>query len=217
LCGILVLVPFLVVTTLVSVTGERVFSSRNLIGVAPFAAIALAWGCVSLPWRRASYAAGGLVVALVLAGFAYGEMSLGRTPYDRIADAMTAQGFRRSDPILWFGNWGGQVPVGWYLLSSRSADSESELVAARPTNGSCNTFEVVARTDPGRAWLADHDEAVIARASFPSYGDVLQGRHNSDVIVARLRWSPRILDRPPGSTNRFLFRVAGAPSPCVRS
>src|SRR5262249_36838876 len=44
LCGIFVLVPFLVITTMVWVTGERVYSSRNLIGIAPFAAITVAWG-----------------------------------------------------------------------------------------------------------------------------------------------------------------------------
>jgi hypothetical protein len=217
LCGILVLVPFVVITTMVAVTGERVFSSRNLIGITPFAAIAVAWGCVSLPWRRAEFAAGALVGAVVIAGYAYGEIDLGRTPYDRIAAALTAQGLHAGEPIVWYGSWGGHVPVGWYLRSGESADAESQLVVARPTSGSCTAVEVVARTDSGRAWLAGHGRAVIARASFPSYGDVLQGSRNSDVIVARLRWSPRILERPPGSTNRFLFRLAETRSPCVRS
>src|SRR5262249_30511742 len=127
------------------------------------------------------------------------------------------QGFRPGEPVVWFGNWGGHIPVGWYLTSGRVGESETQLVGARPTRGKCTAVEVVTRTDEGRAWLAAHHKALVARTSFPSFGDAVQGSHISDVIVARLRWRRGILDRPPGSTNRALFRIAGTPTPCVRS
>ncbi len=228
LCGLLVLVPFLVVSGLVLVTGERVFRDRNLIGVAPFAAIALAWGCASLPWRRVSLTAGLLVGMLVIAGFAYGQIALGRTPYDRIAREMIRQGFRRDEPVFWFGSWAGHVPTGWYLTSGEPANTWPRLVASRPSKGACSELEVVARTQTSRLWLERHRDAVVAETSLPSFGDVPEGQRNPDLIVARLRWSAGILtprevvdpdvDRwPTAPLNWFLFRVAGARSPCLHS
>ena len=218
LCGLFVLVPFLLVTGMVTVTGERVYSSRNLIGVAPFAAIALAWGCASLPWRRAGYAAGILVSGLVVAGFAYAQVDFGRTPYDRIADTMLAQGFKPDEPILWFGNWGGSLPVAWYLTSHEPADTWPRLIAAKPRKtGTCGALEVVARTQAGRTWLAQHAGAILAETSVPQYGDVPQARQGVDAVVARVRWSPVLVDRPAGAMNRFLLRVAGRQSPCLHA
>jgi hypothetical protein len=218
LCGLLLVVPFGLVTSLVAVTGERVYSSRNLIGIAPFAATALAWGCVALPWRRVSYAAGLLVGALVVSGFVYGQINYGRTPYDRIAAVMIAQGFRPGEPIYWFGGSGGAAPVGWYLTSHEAADTWPRLVHARPRKaGACRALEVVARTQAGRDWLAQHAGAVLAEASLPQYGDVPQAaRQSVDARVARVRFSPGILERRAGATNMLLLRVAGTPSPCVR-
>jgi hypothetical protein len=228
LCGLFVLAPFLIVSVLVWVTGERVFRDRNLIGVAPFAAIALAWGCASLPWRRVSYGAGFLVGAVVIGGFAYGEIDLGRTPYDRIAREMIRQGFRRDEPIFWFGSWGGHVPMGWYVTMDEPANMWPRLSVFRPSKGACSELEVVARTQTSRLWLERHRDAIVAETSLPSYGDVPQGRRNPDLIVARLRWSAGILtplevvdpdlDRwPTAPINGFLFRVAGSPSSCLRS
>jgi Dolichyl-phosphate-mannose-protein mannosyltransferase len=228
LCGLFLLAPFLTVSLLAWVTGERVYRDRNLIGVAPFAAIALAWGCASLPWRRVSYVAGSLVGALVISGFAYGQIALGRTPYDRIAHEMMRQGFRRDEPIFWFGSWGGHVPVGWYLALHETAKTDPPLVVSHPSQGACSELEVVARTETSRLWLERHRKAIVAETALPSFGDVPLGRRNPDLIVARLRWSPGILtptevvdpdvDRwPTAPTNGFLFRVAGTPSPCLRS
>ena len=49
LCALLVLAPFLTVSALAWASGERVYRDRNLVGVAPFAAIALDWGITSIP------------------------------------------------------------------------------------------------------------------------------------------------------------------------
>ena len=225
LCAFLVLAPFLVVSLMVWVTGERVYRDRNLIGVAPFAAIALAWGCAALPWRRVSFAAGVLVGALAVAAFAYGQTALGRTPYDRIAHAMVEQGFRRGEPIYWFGSWEGQFPVGWYLTSDKPANTWPRLVLAQPHKGACRALEVVARTATGRLWLLRHRDEIVAEKSLPAFGDVPQGRRNPDLIVARLRWSAvnrplaelmtKDVERPTlATTNAFVLGVAGAQPSC---
>jgi hypothetical protein len=225
LCALFVLAPFLLVSLMVWVTGERVYRDRNLIGVAPFAAIVLAWGCAALPWRRVSFAAGFIVGALTVAGFAYGQIALGRTPYDRIAHTMLDQGFHRGEPIYLFGSWEGQFPVGWYLTSDEPANTWPRLILAPPRKVTCRALEVVARTDTGRLWLARHQDAIISEKSLPAFGDVPQGRRNADLVVARLRWSAAIrplaelmtkdVERPTlATTNVFVLRVAGAESAC---
>ena len=215
LCALFVLVPVFIVSTAVWVTGERVFQPRNLIGVAPFAAIAVASGCAALPWRRVSYAVGVLVGALVVGGFAYGQVNLGRTPYDRIAEETIAQGFRSDEPILWFGAYGGIFPFAWYLTSDKPASSWPRIRVSSPTGESCRAVAVVARTRTGRQWIDQHRDAILAQASVPSYGDVPRGRRNPDTIVARVRWSDGILDRPASGGTRFRIRRADTPVPCL--
>jgi hypothetical protein len=229
LVALCLLVPFLSTSALVLVTSERIFKDRNLIGLIPFAAIVLAWACASLPWRRVSYAAGALVGSLVLASFAYGQFELGRTPYDHIARAMLRQGFRNDEPILWFGSWQAQFPVGWYLTLDEPADTWPRLVQAPPGDGrgACTWVEVVARSTTGRLWLHLHRRAIVAQTSLPSFGDVPQGGRGADLIVARVRWSPGILtapevvvgnlDRPAPPATWSLYHVAGTRSPCLRS
>ena len=114
LIGLLVLVP-LFTSAVVSALGPRIFNARNLIGVAPFAAIAVVAGLESVPsvrLRRMLISAVAMVVVLVSS---VGQASLGRTPYDSIASEMVAQGTFRGEPVVWFGRFGGFVVVGRYL------------------------------------------------------------------------------------------------------
>lgn len=215
LCALFALGPFLGASALAWATEERIFNTRNLIGVAPFAAITLAWACASLPWRRLTVASGALVGTLVVAGFAYGESRLGRTPYDRIADELIGQGLRRDEPLLWLGRYHGIVAVGWYLTLDGPADAWPRVVVSTPTEDSCNALGAVVGTETGRQWLERHRDAVLAQTSIPSFGNVAQGGRKPDLIVARLRWSAGILDRPPWTTNWFLFHRAGTRSPCL--
>ncbi|MGH3079233.1 MAG: hypothetical protein ACRDPZ_13760 [Gaiellaceae bacterium] len=216
LCALFVLTPFLLVTGIAWATEERVFNTRNLIGVAPFAAIAVAWGCVSLPWSRARSAAGVVVAATVIAGFAYGEVALGRTPYDRIADEMAAQGSRPDEPIVWFGNYDGIASFAWYLTRGRPANTWPRVVVSEPARGTCTGVGVVAGTAVGRLWLRRHRSEIVAQTSTPAFANDLQGPRRPDLIVARLRWSEGILLRPATATNWFLLRRAGTASPCLR-
>lgn len=213
LCALLVLLP-LVVTAAVAALGERVLNARNLIGIAPFAAIALSWACASLPWRRGSQAAAVLVGVLVVASYALGLVTLGRTPYDRIAQEVTSQGFRHDEPLVWFGPWGGTIPVGWYLTTDMPSARWPRFVVAKPTHGDCSGVEVIARNRTGRRWLDQHRAEILARTTTPSYGDVQEGRRHHDVVVVRLGWSPGILDRA-AEASAVLFRRADALSPCL--
>jgi hypothetical protein len=84
-----------------------------------------------------------------------------------------------------------------------------------PNGAACSAVAVVARTRTGRRWLEQHRDAVLAEASIPSFGDVPQGRPRPDVIVARLSWSPGILDRPDLAQRRFRLHRADTASPCL--
>jgi len=216
LVSLLTLVPLIAVSLVAWIAGERIFNTRNMIGVAPFAAIALAWGCASLPWRRASLIVSGLVALLVAAGFAYGQASLGRTPYERLADDLRAQGLRNDEPIVWFGNDGGIAPVTWYLTTRADTGIWPQFVLSTPTEGACSAVQVVVRTDTGRHWLDDHRDGILEQSSTPSFGDRIQGKRGTDIIVARLRWTDGSLDFPQHDRNRVIFHVAGSRSPCLR-
>ena len=217
LCALLVLLP-LFATAAIATSGQRVFNARNLIGVAPFAAICISLACASLPWGRGRWpqVAAALVGVLVAAGYLLGQVTLGRTAYDRIARAVTAQESGNGEPIAWFGPYGGALPVGWYLTQDAPSDSWPRIVRALPTSSPCPGVEVVARNAAGRRWLDQHRAEVLARTVIPSHGDNQEGkRQPADVIVARLRWSAGILDRAT-SANALLFHRAGVALPCLR-
>jgi hypothetical protein len=214
LYGLLVLVPLLLVSTVAWLTGDRILDTRNLIGIAPFAAIALAWGCASLPSRKASFAAGALIAALVVGGFVYGQTQYGRTPYDEIARALRAQGLRGRELVVWFGNQGGIPPVGWYIDPKASAAARPGLEYVESRRDECAAFEVVARTGRGRRWLESHRGAVRQEVRLRSYGDVLQGARREDLVVARLQSTPGILDSLGPTRNRYLLRLKNDTRPC---
>jgi hypothetical protein len=103
--------------------GVEIFTTRNFLGAAPFACVALAAVVTALP-RRAALAAGGAVVALLSAGYAQ-ERVLAPPPYDAAAAAIVRQGWSRGEPIAVVGGAHSlfylgdvhaiQSPVGWYL------------------------------------------------------------------------------------------------------
>lgn len=213
LVALLALVPLLSAGLVAWITGDRIFNTRNLIGVAPFAAIALAWCCAHVPWPRVGIALGVVLAATVISGFGYGQVALGRTPFDRIADEMEAQGFERDDPILWFGAYGGIAPVVWYLSMDMPDAEWPRFQLAAPSGGRCEDVVVIARTATGRRWLDQHRARVLASAAVPSYGDVPQGRRLSDIVVARVSWFPRALGLPIRGHARFtVHRSDGAPA-----
>jgi hypothetical protein len=212
----LALLPLLVGWVVWAAGQSGVGNPRNLIGVVPFVAIALSWACASLPWRRVSQAVAVLVGVLVVGGFAAGQETLGRTPYDRIAHEVSAQGFNRDEPLVFFGYYGGMIPVGWYLTSDASPDLWPRLYAARPTEGRCDAVEAVVMGGAGREWLGQHRSDILAETSTPHFGNASRGkRAPKDIVIARLRWSSGILASAAAASG-FLFYRADTPSACLR-
>jgi hypothetical protein len=113
LCALLAVAPLLA-AALIWLAGPRIFDTRNLIGVGPFAAIAVAALLTRLP-RPAGIAAACAATALIVFGFVVGNRQA-PIAYDRIARALAADGWRRSDPILLRGNfYAFRSPLEWYL------------------------------------------------------------------------------------------------------
>ena len=78
LCAFLAVVPW-VVTALIWLAGLRIFDVRNLLVVAPFAAMCLAALVAAIPLRPLAYAAGAVLAGLALWAYSI-DRDLARTP-----------------------------------------------------------------------------------------------------------------------------------------
>jgi uncharacterized membrane protein len=114
LVGVLALAPVVEAAALWA-AGVRIFALRNLIVVAPFVAIVVAATLAGVPRRVAVpvwLAAAGLLV-LLLAPFV---TRAGTPPYDVMARALVAEGWKPSEPVAVFGNFFPyRAPLEWYL------------------------------------------------------------------------------------------------------
>jgi hypothetical protein len=113
LCAALAVGPF-VLAAAVWAAGVRVYDVRNMIGIAPFLAVAVAAALASLPARlRAAVPA--VVVAAACASFAWAQQNQGPA-YDRLAHALVADGWRTGDAVAVFGDRSEfRSPLEWYL------------------------------------------------------------------------------------------------------
>lgn len=128
--------------------GVRIFAVRNLIGIAPFVAVAAATVLAAVP-RRAAVptwvaAAALLVVPLTpLAGNGGGT-----PPYDAMARALVAEGWTPSQPVAVFGNfYPYRAPLEWYL------PHQPVLDVSRLTSRVCKSLYVVRGDDVQRLHL----------------------------------------------------------------
>jgi len=150
--------------------GLRIYDVRNLICAGPFAAVAVGSLLARLPRRTVTVACGALCCLLVL-GYTRSNR-VQPVAYDRIAQALVAEGWRAGDPIVVYGDpnalWG---PLEWYLpgrprfLEQRPAPTSpapSFVVAARGAlRARATRFAVatrivhslvIARVDSGLHW-----------------------------------------------------------------
>lgn len=112
LCAFLAVGPVLGAAAL-WLAGPHIFNTRNLLGVAPFAAVAIAACIAALP-RRVALAGAATALSLAVVGTVQGP-ALG-PPADRVAAALLAQGWTPQARIVLFGDfYGFRSPVGWYL------------------------------------------------------------------------------------------------------
>lgn len=116
--------------------GVRIFAIRNLAEIGPFFALAICGAIAALP-RRLIVIATALVGAAVLGGYAWSQQTAA-TPYNRIAQALVAEGWRANDPIAVFGNFFAfRSPLEWYL------PNRPPLALGKPTDDVCSTLFVV--------------------------------------------------------------------------
>jgi hypothetical protein len=177
LVAMLATVPF-ALACLAWLAGARVYTPRNLIAVAPFAALAVAALLARLP-RLLAYAAAIGLVSLVALGSIRAEAKP-TTPYDRVARLLVAQGWRSSDPIELFGDfYTFAEPLDWYL------PGQPTLALAKPArHGRCRNVFVVAQRPGNRA-------AIVASkrlAARENAGSVLVGRLRSSRIARDGFW-----------------------------
>jgi uncharacterized membrane protein len=122
LAALLAVGPVLL-AALLWIGGENLFTSRNVLASAPFAALALAALAASLPGRW-SWMAGVVLLVLVVGGLVR-ERQLAPPPYDRAAAALVSLGWRDGDGLAilpdrdrpsYLGSaYAFRGPIGWYL------------------------------------------------------------------------------------------------------
>ena len=191
LCALMVLVP-VIVTGLAWLAGLRIITGRNLIGVTPYAAVALAAVLLPLP-RRAALAASAAAVGL--AAFAHVQSPADeRVPFDRVAETLVEVGWEPGDPILVLGSLPDfRSPLEWYLPGGVT------LPQAVPKE-QCSEVWVVTDVPDGRAFLA------LAR---PPTRDVA-----GPVEVARVPWDESLAEEAEAFGGRYLDSADG--TGCLR-
>jgi hypothetical protein len=124
LTAILALAPVGMVT-LLWLAGENLFTARNVLACAPFAAVAIAALAAALPQRWGRLAAAACV--LVVAGGLARELELAPPPYDEVADALVELGWDEdadelvsitggAHELSYLGSaYAVRGPVSWYL------------------------------------------------------------------------------------------------------
>jgi hypothetical protein len=170
--------------------GIRIFSTRNLIAIGPFVLSASPRRSRRLRTRLALAAALAAVAGLVWAE------RVPATPYNRIAQALVAEGWRSNDPVALFGGFFSfRSPLEWYL------PHDPPLALAQRQRAACRTVFVVVGPARKHALMAE------PRATRRRIGRYL---------VARLAL------RAPMARDPFLRRAIVltdpvAPAPCVRA
>lgn len=185
----------LVAGALVWLAGPRVYDIRNMIGVGPFAAVALAALVSSLKGRVAA------VAALVAAGgMVFGHVRNDRAepvPYDRVARALVAAGWKPTDVIVLGGNfYAYRGPLEWYLPTG------SRLGLGEPGPTLCPRLFVVTPKAPLR-------RAALASPSLETV------THVRGVVVARIGRQSRARLERLLRHGRLLVTRSSAP-PCAR-
>jgi hypothetical protein len=145
LIAVLALVP-LAEAALAWGSGLRIFALRNLIGIAPFVAIAVAAAFAAMPRRAAPVTA---VAAAAVLALPLVSLTGGRVPrYDALARALVAKGWTPSQPVAVFGNFFRyRAPLEWYLPHRPLLD------ASRLGAGVCRTVFVIHGADVARLRL----------------------------------------------------------------
>ena len=210
LCALLAGVP-VVVSSVVWWLGVPVFDVRNLIGAAPFLAIAIA-GCVERLGRAAVPA--GVVLLVILGGTQLdARIHLHRTDFSAVSARLVGEGWRPRAPIALFGPIYGSVALAWYLPGHPRLDPGTIRLGRGAPAGSCRSLFVVAEQGRGRAWL----RATVAAAIRPvaAYGSGELGARGAPILVGRVPLTAAVLASARAAGMRALG-VRGSAG-CVRA
>ena len=180
LFALLALAP-MALTALAWIAGAHVFDARNLIGAAPFAAIALAALPARLP-RPAGYGVAVATAALMALAVVRAE-STPPTPYDGVSRLLVDEGWRPADPIVLLGSgadfFAYRSPLEWYLPQQPTL-----TLGERDAGRSCPAIYVLAHSHRLRALvLATGIVAVTAEA-----GPVFVGRLSTNRLRSAGIW-----------------------------
>jgi hypothetical protein len=195
LCALLAVAP-VVMAGIVWLAGGRIFNARNLIGVGPFAALAVAAALTALP-RRYAIPATAAAAILMLVGFADVARRPTRPAYDRIAAAIVTAGWEHTDPIIRLGRRGLGLPLAWHL------PDRPLLERAEPKDDTCEAAYVVGPRRSVEPFLQEMHVVVPEPTAIRS------------IVVARVPWSKALaleaLDRGGG-----ILASSKGPPPCTQ-
>jgi hypothetical protein len=162
LCALCAVLP-VAAASLAWLLGLDIYITKNLIGAAPFAAVAIAKAFTALP-RPMAIAATAAAAAITIVGWTRTNGPI-VPDYDRVASALVREGWREQDPILVFGPpYQLLHPLDWYLPGSRL---ELASLSKRP----CARVFVIGVGGRGRALTAGQSQRrvrhiVIARVPY---------------------------------------------------
>jgi len=178
LCALSAVVP-VAACSVAWLAGPDIYTPKNLLGAAPFAAVAIAAALTVLP-RPLAIAA--TASAAVLLAVGYAEKRGRIVPdYDRVAAALVQEGWHQSDPIVVFGPPYQLVhPLDWYLPGGRL---EVATWGPRP----CERVFVISVGGGGRALIGD-----------------VPSRHVRRIAIARLPYRPGLVREAGGRGGRLL-------------
>ena len=173
LCALLAVGP-VGIGAAVWLAGPDIFNTRNVLGVGPFAAVAIVAALRALP-RPVAVAGSAAALALVGLGAAQGPPF--GPPADRVAQALVAQGWVSDDRIVLFGDfYGFRSPVGWYLPGRPS------LQVTGTGSIGADVFLIAQGT---RTWDALRWYYSVDPVSLRQIGDVYVARLPDDERLAR--------------------------------
>jgi len=156
LVSVLALVP-LVLAGSVWAGGLRIFAQRNMLAIGPFVAVAAAGAVAALRARPLVTATAAAVVVCVAGSLAVSDVG-DVPPYDVMARALVADGWRSSIPIAVYGDaLRYRGPLEWYL------PHRPVLALARPRPGGCRLVLVV--TPHGRV-VREHVHGRLRKATY---------------------------------------------------
>ena len=187
LCALAATVPVLA-ASLVWLAGPDIYIVKNLLGAAPFAAVAIA-AALAAPPRPVALAATSAAALLVLASYAD---TRGRIvpDYDLVAAALVDEGWQEGDPILVFGPpYQLLHPLDWYLPGGR-------LEVADWNGEPCERVFVVSVGGRGRALMVG-----------------VRTRRVRRIVVGRIAYRPGLADETRRRDGRLLATRTAA---CAR-